>query len=62
MINKDEEVVMFCNRETFEEFPKGRIPMEAVILTELLEDQHVIMIPKAEFLEWLDEGGQELKS
>lgn len=62
MIKEDEPVVMFCSRETYKVFPEGEIPEEAVVLTEVLKDNEIIVVPRAEFLEWLYEGGQVMKS
>ena len=61
-IEKDELVVMFCNKNTYAGFPENTFSEEAVVLTELLQDGQIIVVPAREFVDWLYEGGQQYKS
>ncbi len=51
---KDEIVVSFMNSETRKQVPD--IPDEAVVITELLQDDMIVTVPRDEFLEWLLNG------
>ena len=48
---KDEIVVTFMNSKTRQKVPD--IPDEAVVITDLLQDDIIVTVPQDEFLEWL---------
>lgn len=52
MIKDDEIVVVFCNPETAEEL---RFPDTTTVVTGLLDDDEVIVVPRQEFIDWLYE-------
>ena len=58
MIKDDEYVVAFCNPRVAREIP---LPDEVVVVTGLLPDDEIIVVPKAEFLDWLYERGRRQK-
>jgi hypothetical protein len=45
-----ENVVAFMNSETRKQVP---IPDEAVVITDLLQGDMIVVVPQDEFLEWL---------
>lgn len=45
-----ESVVAFMNSETRQKVP---LPDEAVVITELLKGDMIVVVPQDEFLEWL---------
>jgi hypothetical protein len=49
-MEKDEIVVAFMNSETRKRVP---IPDEAVVITELLQGDMIVLVPQDEFLDWL---------
>ena len=48
----DEIVVSFMNARTRKELPE--LPDEVVVITELVKDGEIVVVPKDEFLEWLN--------
>ena len=59
MKNGDEICVAFCNPETARELG---LPDDVAVQTGLLSEDEIYVVPKDEFIEWLKEGGQKLKS
>ena len=55
----DEICVAFCNPETAKELG---LPDDVVVQTGLLDTGTIYVVPRDEFLEWLEQGGQELLS
>ena len=53
MIKDEEMCVSFMNSKVREELKD--IPAEGVVITDLLEDNEVIVVPMKEFLDWLYE-------
>ncbi len=51
---KDENVVAFMNSETRKRVPD--IPGEAVVITDLLQDDMIVTVSQDEFLAWLLKG------
>lgn len=52
----DENVVVFCNSTTLKSVP---LPKEVAVVTELLDDDTVIVVSAEDFLNWLFERGVE---
>ena len=50
-MKRDDSVVAFCNAHNAEAMPLPR----DVLVTELLDDGTVIVVPREEFLKWLFE-------
>ena len=56
MIKDDEIVVTFVNPNTAREL---ELPDDVMIVTGLLDDDEVIVVPRQEFLDWLFERTEE---
>ena len=54
-LDPNELVVMFCNKRTFGNFPEGALPDDAVVITEILKDEQIIVVSLNEFEKWLSE-------
>ena len=52
----DENVVVFCNSNTLKSV---KLPKEVAVVTELLDDDTVIVVSAEEFVNWLFEKNAE---
>ncbi len=52
MIRDDEIVVAFCSPNTAKQVP---LPDDTCVITGLMPDDEVIVVPRQEFLDWLYE-------
>lgn len=58
-MNLNEDVVAFCSYKTKEEL---NLPSDVAVCCDLIRDYQIYMVPKDEFLEWLERGEWELMS
>ena len=54
----DENVVAFCNSNTMKSV---KLPKEVAVVTELLDDDTVIVVSAEEFVNWLFEKNAEVE-
>jgi len=54
----DENVVVFCNSNTLKSV---QLPKEVAVVTELLDDDTVIVVSAEEFVNWLFEKNAEVE-
>ena len=59
MKDKNEIVVCFCHPNTAKELG---LPNDVAVTTGLIKEEQIFVVSRDEFLEWLKEGGQEMKS
>ena len=59
MKDGNEIVVCFCHPNTAEELG---LPNDVAVTTGLINEEQIFVVSRDEFLEWLKEGGQEMKS